>query len=230
MRPGHHCKGNAVLITCWSAKGGVGTTVVASALALVLARQHEDVLLVDLAGDVPAALGLSADGPGLAGWLAAGADVPADALARLAVPAASRLSVLPRGDGPLGPPERVEVLASLLAMGPRPVVVDAGTLRTDAGTDDAGWALARGADHSLLVLRPCFLAVQRAVAAPLRPSSVVLVREPGRSLTALDVEQTLHVPVRAEVAVEPAVARAVDAGLLASRLPRVLVRALREAA
>ena len=46
-----------VLVTCWSVKGGSGTTVVAAALALSLARRDEGALLVDLAGDVPAALG-----------------------------------------------------------------------------------------------------------------------------------------------------------------------------
>ena len=37
-------------------------------------------------------------------------------------------------------------------------------------------------------------------------------------------------PVCAEVDLEPAVARAVDAGLLAARLPRSLAHALRHAA
>jgi hypothetical protein len=58
----------------------------------------------------------------------------------------------------------------------------------------------------------------------------VLVTEPGRALGVADVEGTLHVPVRAEVAVDPSVARAVDAGLLASRLPRPLARSLEAAA
>jgi len=220
-----------VLITCWSAKGGVGTTVVASALALLLARKHDhEVLLVDLAGDVPAALGLtSAPGPGITGWLAAGPEVPADALGRLAVPASSDLSVLPRGEGDLGPRERVEVLASLLAERASTVVVDAGTVGIGPASVP-GRILAGAADHSLLVMRPCFLGLQRALAAPLRPSAVVLVTEPGRSLGVADVEGTLHVPVRAEVAVDPSVARAVDAGLLASRLPRVLARSLETAA
>ena len=39
-----------------------------------------------------------------------------------------------------------------------------------------------------------------------------------------------RLPVRAEVDVEPAVARAVDAGLLAGRLPWLLERSLRAAA
>ncbi len=40
----------------------------------------------------------------------------------------------------------------------------------------------------------------------------------------------LGIPVRAEIAYEEAIARAVDAGLLGTRIPRTLERALREAA
>ena len=51
--------------------------------------------------------------------------------------------------------------------------------------------------------------------------------EPGRSLTRHDVAAALGAPVVAVVEIDPAVARAVDAGLLASRLPRGLARELR---
>jgi len=57
-----------------------------------------------------------------------------------------------------------------------------------------------------------------------------LVTEPDRALTRTDVEDVLGVPVRAEVPWAPAIARAVDAGLLTTRLPRVLARAIRVAA
>ena len=87
--------------------------------------------------------------------------------------------------------------------------------------------MAAGAQESLLVLRPCYLALRRALAAPVRPSGVVLVSESGRALGRRDVEDVLGVPVRAEVAIEEAVARAVDAGLLGRRVPRPLERALR---
>jgi hypothetical protein len=116
-------------------------------------------------------------------------------------------------------------LAAVLAANDRTVVVDAGTSPAGAALD-----VIATADVSLLVVRPCFLALRRAVAAPVRPSGVVLVREAGRSLTRRDVEEALQVPVRAELDVEPTVARAVDAGLLASRLPRSLAHALRHAA
>ncbi len=215
-----------MLIACWSSKGGSGTTVVAASIALLLSqRTPAGALLADLAGDCPAALGLpDPPGPGLAGWLGAGADVPADALSRLETLAAPGLALLPRGAGELRA-DRAEVLTALLAADARSVVAD-------CGSDPSGAALtvAAGATRSVLVTRPCFLALRRALAAPLRPSEVVLLTEPGRSLSRLDVEDCLGAPVVAEVAVDPAVARAVDAGLLATRLPRGLVRELSRAA
>lgn len=213
-----------MLLTCWSSKGGAGTTVVAAALARLRAGVEggPGALLVDLAGDAPAVLGLpDPDGPGVAGWLHAGADAPVDALARLEVPAAPGLALLPRGDGPL-PEGRAPVLAALLAGDPRHVVVDCGTAPTGVAL-----AVAARAPRSLLVTRACFLSLRRAIGGALRPTEVVLVAEPGRSLTAHDVGAALGVPVVAVVASDPAVARAVDAGLLSSRLPRGLARELR---
>jgi hypothetical protein len=66
--------------------------------------------------------------------------------------------------------------------------------------------------------------------SPVRPTGVVLVDEPGRSLGQRDIEHALGVPVEAVVSLDPAVARAVDAGLLASRVPRMVTRALRRVA
>ncbi|MFP5377593.1 MAG: hypothetical protein ACLGIO_12540, partial [Acidimicrobiia bacterium] len=129
-------------------------------------------------------------------------------------------------------------LAAALA-GVRAVVVDAGVIGGGMGGDGVGGdgvgggaavELALAATASLLVLRPCFLALRRAVAAPLRPSGVVLVDEPGRSLGVADVEAALGVPTVAVVPWGPAVARRVDAGLLGASLPRNQARALRRAA
>jgi MinD-like ATPase involved in chromosome partitioning or flagellar assembly len=214
-----------VVTALWSVKGGSGTSVVAAALALLLARREGAALAVDLAGDLPAVLGLpEPDGPGLAAWTIAGDDVAVDALGRLEVDGGVGLAVLARGVGALDA-GRADVLASVLGAEPRPVVVDCGT-----APEGLAAAVAAGATASLLVTRPCFLALRRAVAAPLRPSGVVLVREDGRALGRRDVEEVLGAPVRAELHVDPAVARAVDAGLLSARLPRLLERALRAAA
>lgn len=217
-----------MVVSCWSAKGGSGTTVVAVSLALVLAsRGGPGVLLVDLAGDAPAVLGVpEPTGPGLGAWASAGADVPADALARIEVPVRPALDLLPRGPGGAMEPDRLDLLGALLAADHRTVVVDCGTISADS----PALGIAAGAATSLLVIRPCYLALRRAAAAPIRPSAAVVVAEPGRALDRADVEAVLGVPVTAEVAVEPGVARAVDAGLLASRLPRGLQRSLRGAA
>jgi hypothetical protein len=218
-----------LLFACWSPKGGSGTTVVTAALGLLLARAAPSgALLADLAGDLPTALGLAAgpSGIGLADWLGAGPDVPDDALERLEIDAGPRLRLLP-WRGSAGAPVtdgRGEALAAALSADPRPVVVDCG-----AAVTGAALAVAANATVSLLVIRPCYLALRRALDAPLRPSGIVLVSEEGRSLGRADVEDVLGVPVRADVRVDPTVARAVDAGLLAGRLPRGLERALRPA-
>jgi hypothetical protein len=165
------------------------------------------------------------DAPGVTDWLNQGALVPADGLARLEITVGRGLALLRRGRGAMAV-ERAGALAAVLAADPRPVVVDAGLV----SGDDVGSVVAASAAESLLVTRPCFLALRRALAAPVRPSAVVLVVEEGRALTARDVEGALGVPVRAEVSVTAQVARAVDAGVLLARLPRSLERELRHAA
>lgn len=216
-----------MLIACWSVKGGSGTTVVATTLSLLLARSSPGgALLVDLGGDAPAALGVpDPTGPGVADWLANPA-AGLDALDRLAVDAVPGLRLLARGSAPL-PPAGGERLAAALA-GAGPTVVDCGLVGDAAA--GVGVGVAGAATASLLVIRPCYLALRRALAAPLRPSGVIVVAEDKRSLNATDVGEVLGVPVRAVIGWDPAVARAVDAGLLGGRVPRTLSAALRGAA
>jgi MinD-like ATPase involved in chromosome partitioning or flagellar assembly len=208
------------MFLCWSAKGGSGTTVVAAALALVLSHQHA-ALLVDLGGDCPAALGLAEpSGPGVADWLAS-STADAGALHRLAVPATDTLRLIPRGAAPLAD-ARWDGLVDALGAGEEVVV--------DAGTGVPPPALVAAATHNLLVTRPCYLSLRRAVATGVQPGGIVLIHEPGRALATRDVEHALGAPVVAELQYDPAVARAVDAGLLAARLPRSLAQSLRSAA
>jgi Flp pilus assembly CpaE family ATPase len=215
-----------VLVTCWSVKGGSGTTVVAAAVSLLLARRLPgEVLLVDGGGDAPAALGLpDLGGPGVVDWLATPGLEPA-ALRRLEVDAGAGLRLLPRGTAAGGGEEVSGGVERLLD-----AVADVSAVVVDAGPPSPlAYELAAGATVSLLVLRPCYLALRRALAAPVRPSAVVVVEEPKRSLDPTDIEDVLGVPVRAVVPWDPAISRCVDAGLLAARQPRPLVAALRSA-
>jgi hypothetical protein len=99
----------------------------------------------------------------------------------------------------------------------------------DAGTGQPPGALHDGAEHSLLVTRPCYLALRRAQRIATKPTGIIVINEPGRALNVTDVERALAVGVIADVHYDPAVARAVDAGLLAARLPAALLQAMRGA-
>ena len=211
--------GVEVMIICWAAKGGSGTTVVACALALGWGRGPAT--LVDLSGDSATTLGLSEPtGPGVSDWLVSPTAGPEE-LARLATAVRDDVGLISRGT--VGAPtDQWQRLAVVLAAMPMVVV--------DAGTGCPPGPLHEAAEHSLLVTRPCFIALRRAQQLSVRPTGIVLVDEPGRALTASDVEHALGVPVVAEVRLDPAVARAVDAGLLVARLPRSLLMSLRSAA
>ncbi len=211
---------------CFAAKGGSGTTVVATALALTAAPPS---LLVDLDGEVPAVLGLpEPDRPGVADWLAS--DTPADRLGELLVEIGTGAWLLPwqpAGRHPAGlrlaAGDRWDGLSRWLLAFTRERRAH---VTVDAGTGKPPDALVEHADRTLLVTRPCYLALRRAVALGVRTSGVVLVDERGRALSARDVEHALGAPIAASVSIDPAVARAVDAGLLSTRLPRVITREL----
>ncbi|MFM8267548.1 MAG: hypothetical protein ACKOA2_05970 [Ilumatobacteraceae bacterium] len=203
---------------CWSVKGGSGTTVVAAALALLKSHRHPT-LLVDVGGDVPAALGLTEPrSPGLSDWLAS-TSADGDALVQLAIEATDSLRVLPLG-GPIQPrPDWARLRAAL----PDDAVVDL------SGRVPPPEFVAPG-DHSILVVRPCYLALRRVISCGHTPTGIVVVDEPGRALRAADVARAVGAPVVAEVPFDPALSRAVDAGLLATRLPRTIAHPLRGAA
>ena len=219
-----------MLLAFWSPKGGSGTSVVAAACAIVLAQDHDGARLADFGGDQPAIFGLGAEPEtGITDWLAAGTTAPRDALERLTVGVAPGVVLVPRGSvhRPLAPVAAAEAGAAIAAMlreGPVPTVADLGVPETAAAR-----AMVEIADCSLLVLRGCYLALRRAVHSPLleRCGGVVLIEEPGRSLGVREVRDTIGKPVLARVPVRSTVARAVDAGVLASRLPEVVARPLR---
>ncbi len=211
---------------CWSMKGGSGTSVVAGSLAVLLARSRSDprVLLVDFGGDGPGVVGAGEpSGEGITDWFASSA--PPNAIEGLALPVAAGLGLVPKGYGILPAPDedRWGVLGDYLRIRRAPSVIDAGPLRPPpASLTDPG--------QSLLVIRPCYLALRRAATMVAKPDRVVLVDEPGRALRRRDVESVLACPVDAHLHVDPVIARAVDAGLLAGRLPSILATGLRQVA
>jgi hypothetical protein len=155
-------------------------------------------------------------------WLRS--DAPAGRLTGLELDALEHVTVLPCGRADSAGPRRWSELATWLRSDARRVVVDAGSVVAPPAE------LLSAADHALLVTRPCYLALRAAIRHPARPTGIVLVDEPGRALGARDIETCLGVPVVANVLLDPAVARAADAGLLTARLPSGFRRAMQVAA
>ncbi|NNK91339.1 MAG: hypothetical protein HKO87_02810 [Acidimicrobiia bacterium] len=219
-----------MLWTVAGAKGGVGTTVIAAALALECAREHE-VLLVDLAGDQADLLGAANVAPtGVWDWLAAGDDVGPDALDRVTIDVAERVRLLPAGTsiGRSVRSERAVQLADMLAGAAAESIVDIGV----AGTDPLALEslLMASAGRRILVVRACYLALRRAQRMAVGGHDIVEVHEGGRALSTIDIEGVLGRPVAARVDIDPAIARVADAGLLTSRTPRRLRRMARDLA
>lgn len=216
-----------MLYAIWSSKGGSGASVIVAATAVALARRGGG-RLADLAGDQPAIFTM-ADDPttGLADWLATGSEAPTEALDRWAVQVAPGIALLPRGgfNAPAdwaGDAAAGAALAVALRTGGTHTLVDVGVPTTPAAR-----ALVEVSDASVMVTRSCYLALRRAVRDDLLPraAGVVLVEEAGRALGKREVADVLHRPVLAHVDVRPSIARAVDAGVVAQRVPADLFRA-----
>ena len=139
------------------------------------------------------------------------------------LPVTAHLGVIPRGRNIIVPslvnPDRLRDLANVIAESPMPTVVD-------AGSGLATVPIVLHATRSLLIIRPCYLALRRASLLTTKPDGVIVITEPGRALGVHDVESVVGAPVLAEIPFDPAIARAVDAGLLAGRVPTLLAKHL----
>jgi hypothetical protein len=90
-------------------------------------------------------------------------------------------------------------------------VIDFGQKRPTVGT-------------ATIVTRACYLALRRALAVTPPPDNAIVIAEPGRALDDTDVASVLGLPIVATIRTDQSVARTVDAGLLASRVPQAIER------
>ena len=221
-----------MLVCFWSPKGGSGTSVIAAAAALVLAREGP-ARVADLAGDLPAVLGLAAD-PGyraarLVADRARSPDRRARSASRSTRAAVSRCC--PSGTGDLAGATPKPARRSPSRCGPIRVRPSSTSGVLGAHSEPALHAFVEVADANVIVVRGCYLALRRAVRVELdRPGERCGVRRRSRPFARRSATSRTcsGVPILATVGVRASTARAVDAGVLPTRLPDALARPARE--
>ena len=199
-----------------SPKGGTGTSVVAASLAIV-SSSSSPTLLVDLAGDQAAILGLPQPPIGLSDWANGMTYRDFDEIISLCH---DNLYLAPTGtfDFETLNANAWDKLLRALSLKHS----EGYNIIVDLGRADIPLALRKIVDTCYLVTRPCYLALRRAVDLETAFSGVIVVNEPDRVLTSRDVESVLKLKCVAEIPYTSEISRRVDSGLLKSRLPMTL--------
>jgi cellulose biosynthesis protein BcsQ len=199
-----------------SPKGGTGTSVVAASLAIV-SSSSTPTLLVDLAGDQAAILGLPQPPIGLSDWANGMTYRDFDEIVSLCH---DNLYLAPTGtfDFETLNANAWDKLLRALSLKHS----EGCNIIVDLGRADIPLALRKIVDTCYLVTRPCYLALRRAVDLETAFSGVIVVNEPDRVLTSRDVESVLKLKCVAEIPYTSEISRRVDSGLLKSRLPVAL--------
>jgi Mrp family chromosome partitioning ATPase len=201
------------ILTISATKGGQGVTTIAAALATLTAHTEARTLLIDTGGDLAAILGRPEQhGPGLADYLTD----PNVTLADITIAISDRLDLITRGTGPFAFSSYTYGLITG-GLGHYDVVI------IDCALTNTEWPAL--ADQRVHVTQNCYLAVRNAIRIP-KPTHVVVITEPGRSLSNADIETVLGMPVTATITADIETARIIDAGILTTRLPRSFARAL----
>jgi len=203
-----------------SPKGGIGTSVVAASLAIV-SSSSTPTLLVDLAGDQAAILGLPQPPIGLSDWANGMTYREFDEIVSLCH---DNLYLAPTGtfDFETLNANAWDKLSRALSLKHS----EGCNVIVDLGRADVPLSLQEIVDNCYLVIRPCYLALRRAVDLETAFSGVIVVNEPDRVLTSRDVESVLKLTCVAEIPYTSEISRRVDSGLLKSRLPDSLHRVL----
>lgn len=187
------------VIHLYGSKGGVQTSTVAALTAL----SHDgDVVLIDLAGDQHTIMGLTHD----------------DRICHLRLAEATelkpRLRLLRTTESFVGP-----LIAEADIDAVDLVVVDHGVVKRDRTM------VVKGAH--IVVVQACYLSVRRAVQAGRWDGWILTNTETGRTLTDRDVMHAMGSPPLLTLPHSPAIARCLDAGLLATRaIPSTFTRQL----
>ena len=218
-----------MITAMWALKGGQGVSTT-TALTAVGASVDRPALLVDLCGDQSSLFRMGHGQEGIAEWSTGRHD--ARELRHQAVHVTDTLRLLPRGRGPIDPTRAEELLEWLIIAHPdEPVIADAGTLEPESGGEARDHRLrliaAQVAGVSILVTKPCYLALRRCGPNTVSPTGVVMVADMRRALGPVDIEQATGAPVLVTVPYDSGIAMAADGGAMAQEAWKEPVEQLR---
>lgn len=201
----------------WALKGGQGTSTTA-ALTAVGASADRSALLVDLCGDQTSLFRVDCHRKGIAEW--SSGDLTAMALRHQEVHVTDTLRLLPRGRGRIDPRRTQELLEWLVGSSQvEAVIADAGTLDPECDGEARDYQLRRTvaqiAAASVLVTKPCYLALRRCEPNTVSLTGVVMVSDERRALGPPDIEQATGAPVLATIPQDLQFALAADGGAMA---------------
>jgi len=203
-----------------SPKGGSGTSVVAASLAIV-SSSSIPTLLVDLAGDQSAIMGLPEPPVGLNDWANG---MTHREFEEILITCNDNLHLAPSGSS------AIEIFSTgawgNLARELMQRESNGVNIIIDFGRVELPLAFQKLACTHYMVTRPCYLSLRRAVNIEQKFSGVIVVQEHDRVLTTSDIESVLKLKCVAEVPHSSEISRRVDSGLLKSRLPASLHAAL----
>lgn len=209
-----------MLIILSSPKGGSGTSVVAASLAIA-SSSSTPTLLIDLAEDQAAIMGLPEPPVGLSDWVNGMTHHDFD---EILMTCNDNLWLAPSGSS------ATEILSTnawnKLAQAVMQKESDGYNIIIDFGQANLPLAFNKLTHTHYMVTRPCYLSLRRAVNLDQRFSGVIVVQDHDRVLTTSDVESVMKLKCVAEVPYSSDISRRVDSGLLKSRLPVPLHAAL----
>lgn len=224
----------SVLISVFSPKGGVGTTVASVLIGQACSRYSSTFIVDACRGDVDNVVGMQSDAKYCFDDWMCSPEPSSTSLCSIAVTVIENLNVVvgrthsenemneqfPRAFQREISYEKRRCIVNALVQMEGHCVVDLGTELSALNVE-----IAQASDVVVMVLRECYLALARAIEHPLvhHVDACVIVQENGRSISVDQIVDTLSLTTVIEVDARRDFARCIDAGVLIHRTPARLM-------
>ncbi len=217
-----------MLISVFSPKGGVGTTVTSVLLGRALCEFGSTLIIDACGGDIESVVGADESAQYCFDDWVCSPEPTSASLVQIGVPVVENLAFIAgvvsenkvacleqllRREVPY---QKRQVIIDALVQCESHCVLDLGTQLSALNHD-----IALASDLVVMVLRECYLSMSRAIHHPLthHVDACVVVKESGRSITSDTIAETLSLSTIIQLDARRDYARCIDAGVLVHRTP-----------